>query len=418
MPGFIGDDRQVKIEINARAVADHCPVWIVRFLPDGIFYKAVRVDFIDIGIRQHDVVEGKYQFVRVPHIHQNSVAGSAELQRFNIQERRNSIPNYYRECCIRTRVLETDEVFERLGFFNVMPRADAFRKTGFVVGIEGADVAQAQLIAAGFVCLVLVGVGQIATVVAVQQHRLRITRTKRITRFLRRPQQQRPVARSGYFLGKNAASRELKIALRYQQRIKTGPYAAPNLPFSRRCHIACTCVFYFQQHRVAHTFHTSVDDRSLPARANHIGENFGLRTVHLAQCRVAGHQDIYVNGAFCVGLYGAQFKNQRIARLCGDGHRRTQYVQVRIEGQFDTRIGGGLCACIAVRHRHFGLETTAQQRHRHIYFELRTKRCGFDGDIFTANVAGTWHGRNRNGQGAGFPEFVGRNGTDLVFAGL
>lgn len=112
MPGFIGNDGEVKVKVYRSPVADDASTWVVSFLADGIPNKSIGCGLIDVAIREHDVFEGKHHFIFAAHSDDDRMARGPRHKGFYIQKRREGIPDYNREGRIGPCILKAYEVVE------------------------------------------------------------------------------------------------------------------------------------------------------------------------------------------------------------------------------------------------------------------------------------------------------------------
>ena len=91
MQRFVGDNRVVKVKINACRVVDFCPKRQVFFLFDAVLHEAVRLRFIAERIDQTNVVKREFNNAFAINFGRISVATCAKFDARNVQFVRNRI---------------------------------------------------------------------------------------------------------------------------------------------------------------------------------------------------------------------------------------------------------------------------------------------------------------------------------------
>ena len=140
VPGLIGQNRLVEVEVDRRLVVDLRSRQVAGSLGHPEVHKTLRAGQVDVAVGQHDVGELKGQHSAVADRELVRMAGSARSHRRQVELRRQSVEDQHVKSRVGPGVLKADAVFE-LGFgFDVMGAIVAVREGLLVVGIEGADV--------------------------------------------------------------------------------------------------------------------------------------------------------------------------------------------------------------------------------------------------------------------------------------
>lgn len=96
--------------------------------------------FVDVAVRQLNVVEYELHHVVAQQLHGAGVAGSTKSQSVDIQFIGNGVHHHNVECGIGSGVLKTDLIFDVCIGQDIAFAQAAIHKCAFVVGIKSADI--------------------------------------------------------------------------------------------------------------------------------------------------------------------------------------------------------------------------------------------------------------------------------------